>query len=166
MERFVSTEQERQNLVRFIEAHQLPFVCATKKGSKRSLDQNRLQRLWVNECTAQWDGMTAEEVRGFFKLTLGVPIMRSESEVFRQKYDRILKPLGHEQKIELMMEPLDLPVTRIMTTKQHSVFLDHIQRFASERGWVLTQPDDGLGKHIEKAGAEYAARFPARKKAA
>jgi len=58
------------------------------------------------------------------------------------KYDAIIKPLSYEQKIAIMSEPLDMPVTRIMTTKQKTAYLDEIFRHFSEQGVILTIPDD------------------------
>lgn len=142
MDRFVETDGDRELLVNFIRSHALPFLAHIVKGDKRSAEQNRLQRLWCNEISQQWEGHSPEYVRGYCKLTIGVPILREASEVFREKYDRILKPLGYESKIELMMEPIDLPVTRIMTKEQKSAYLDGIQKHFAERGIVLTQPTE------------------------
>jgi hypothetical protein len=140
MDRYVETESDRELLLTFIRQHKLPFTCSCIHGDRRSVEQNRLQRLWCNEISPQW-GHSAEYVRGYCKLTIGVPILRHASEVFREKYDRILKAHSFEQKIELMMEPLDLPVTRMMTTKQKMQYLDEIYQHFTEKGLVLTQPE-------------------------
>lgn len=141
MDRFVETEGDRQLLVAFIKNQALPFVASILKGDRRSTEQNRLQRLWCNEISQQWEGMTPEQVRGYCKLTIGVPLLREASEGFREKYDRILKPLNYEQKWELMQEPLDLPVTRVMTKEQKTEYLNRIHQHFSEQGIVLTQPE-------------------------
>lgn len=140
MDRFVSSEIEREMLLSFLRQHGLPFLASIVKGDKRSAEQNRLQRLWCNEVSQRWEGHSPEQVRGYCKLTIGVPILRDASDVFREKYDRILKPLAYEQKLELMMEPIDLPVTRIMTKEQKTQYLDGIYRHFTEQGIVLTQP--------------------------
>lgn len=128
-------------LHKFINEQPLPFVASVVKGCKRTAEQNRLQRLWCNEIAQQLGDQTPEEIRGYCKLTIGVPILREESEAFREQYDRVLKPLSYEQKMALMMEPLDLPVTRCMTTKQKTRYLDGILQHFSGRGIVLTQPE-------------------------
>ena len=114
------------------------------KGNKRSVEQNRLQRLWCVEISDQLGDRTPEEVRGYCKLAIGVPILRAESETFREQYDRVIKPLPYEQKLAVMMEPLDLPVTRYMTTKQKAQYLDAVFKHFTEQGVVLTQPEGGL----------------------
>ncbi len=141
--RFVENERERERLIEFIADHEMPFTCSITKGHKRSLQQNRLQRLWIKEICAHNDGTTEEEIRGFCKLMFAVPILRAENEAFREKYDQHVKPLQYEQKIALMMEPLDMPVTRLMTTKQKTAYLEAIKAHFPDI--PLTNPDD-LGR--------------------
>ena len=141
--RIVETEQSRDMLLRFIEAQKLPFTASITEGKHRSTLQNKLQRKWVSEIAEQMPGSfeSAEHVRGHCKLHYGVPILREDNEAFRVKYDRILKPLAYEEKIQLMMEPISLPVTSIMNTKQKKRYLDEIWRAFSEQGVILTDPE-------------------------
>ena len=138
----------------------LPSVCSSalqqwreieivvrKKNVKRSLDQNRLGRLWCKEAEAQGDH-TAEEYRGFCKLHFAVPILRWELPEFKEKYDRIVRPLPYEAKLELMQEPLDFPCTRLMTKEQKSRYLDAIYQHFTAQGMRLTDPGlKGINPH-------------------
>jgi hypothetical protein len=142
--RSITTEHEREMLFRLLREQKFPFTVSIAKGKKRSEEQNRLQRLWMKEVSEQLGDMTPEECRGYCKLTIGVPILRAENEAFCQKYDAIVKPLAYEQKLAVMMEPLDLPVTRIMTTAQKTRYLDGIYKHFSEKGIVLTLPPDRM----------------------
>ena len=142
--RFLETDQDRRTLIRFLEAQPLPMVVSVSKGGKRTVKQNRLQRQWLHEIAEQLGDQTPEEVRGYCKLTIGVPILRAEHEDFRERYDAIVRPLPYEQKLALMMEPLDFPVSRLMTTKQATAYLDGIHLHFSERGIALTDPGDLL----------------------
>jgi hypothetical protein len=144
--RFIETDYDRRMLLRFIESQPLPLTVSLTKGGKRSLRQNKLQRLWLNEIAEQLGDQTPEEVRGYCKLTIGVPILRAEHETFRERYDAIVRPLPYEKKLALMMEPLDFPVTRLMTTKQATAYLDGVHRHFSEKGIVLTDPGDLLAR--------------------
>lgn len=139
--RIIETEFDLENYTRFLKSLQRPLTVSVAQGRKRSVEQNRLQRLWINEIAEQLGDQTPEEVRGYCKLRIGVPIMRAENEVFCEKYDRIIKPLPYEAKIEMMMEPLDFPVTRYMTTKQKTAYLDGIHEHFADQGLILTQPD-------------------------
>lgn len=141
-DRIIRDEQDRKLLIRFIEQHKLPFTATLTAGQHRTYEQNKLQRLWMTEISQQLGDITPEEARGYCKLTIGVPILRSENEAFRERYDAIVKPLPYEQKLAIMMEPLDLPVTRIMTTKQKTAYLDGVFRHFSEKGIVLTIPPE------------------------
>lgn len=138
--RTIRTKTDLDLLLRFLRDRKLPFTVEVRAGAKRTTDQNRLQRLWLNEVAEQMGDRTPEEVRGYCKLTMGVPILRAENENFATSYDRIVKPLPYEQKLAIMMEPLDLPVTRIMTTAQKTAYLDAVYRHFTEQGLVLTQP--------------------------
>lgn len=141
MDRLIEDERSRKLLIRYIEEQPFPFVVTLAKGRKRSVEQNKLQRLWMNEISQQLGDQTPEEVRGYCKLTIGVPILRAENAAFCERYDAVVKPLSYEQKLAIMMEPLDMPITRFMTSKQKTQYLDGVFKFFSEKGLVLTQPD-------------------------
>jgi len=133
------TEHDRQQAIKRIQNAELPATLSIKKGAPRSLDQNRLQQMWNMELSEQGD-MTMEEYRAYNKLHFGVPILR-ESDDFRQQYDTTIKPLTYEQKLEIMKTPMDFPVTRLMTVKEHKRFLDDIYTYWTGRGFRLTDPD-------------------------
>jgi len=141
MLRVVETEQGRESLIKLIESTKLPMTVTVIRGRGRSLAQNKLQRLWLKEASEQLDEYTAEQYRGYCKLVFGVPIMRAESEEFCEVYDRLIMPRGYEEKIELMMVPMDLPVTRIMTTRQKKQYLDEMYHHFTALGCLLTDPD-------------------------
>jgi len=137
------TDQDRENFKRYLDMRPMPVTVSVLKGAKRSNKQNKLQRRWGNELAEQGD-MTAEEYRAHNKLHFGVPILRDEDAEFREKYDRIIKPLDYEQKLELMAEPFDFPVTRLMTTVQKKQFLDAVFVHWTGQGFHLTDMDGGL----------------------
>jgi hypothetical protein len=122
-----------------------PYTIDVTKGASRSKAQNKLQRVWCALIASALDnGNTAEDVRGETKLRIGVPIMRIASDTFCEKYDRLIKPLDYDVKLEFMMEPIDLPVTRIMNTTQKNEFLDGMQKMWAERGVTVSYPGDWI----------------------
>lgn len=137
--RVVNSEADREALIRLIQAREPPFTVEIVNGVRRSDEQNRLQFHWVKEAAEQL-GTDVKEERAYCKLHFGVPILRAENELFREKYDRIIRPLPYEQKLDLMGEPIDFPVTRIMTTKQKTKYLDAICRHYAGQGVRLTEP--------------------------
>lgn len=152
--RVIRTRGDIALLTKFLEGRKLPLSVTVQSGKKRSVEQNKLQRLWVNEIAEQLGDRTPEEVRGFCKLTMGVPILRAENDAFREAYDRHIKPLDYETKVACMMEPLDFAVTRLMTVSQKVRYLDAMQRYWSERGLVLTEPDPMFARDVERARAK------------
>jgi len=105
--------------------------------TSRSSMQNRLQHQWMNDLERHGD-MTAGEYRAVSKLCVGVPLLRAESLDFKEKYDRIIRPLDYTAKLELMAEPFDFPVTRLMTVEQMSKYLTQLQQFWNQKGFNLT----------------------------
>ena len=138
--RTIRNEFDLRQLMELLRARKRPFAVTIKAGQIRSIEQNRLQRLWCNEVAEQLGDRTAEEVRGETKLRCGVPILRAEDEGFAESYDAKVKPLPYDTKLALMMEPLDLPITRLMSTDQKTRYLDAMHAHWSAQGVVLTEP--------------------------
>ena len=116
------------------------LITIQENKKNRSIESNKLQRKWMAELQEQGD-MTAEEYRGYCKLHFGVAIAK-ENDDFAEKYDRLLKPRTYEEKLEFMMVPIDLPVTRIFNTNQMYRYLNKIYgNFTAER-YKLTLPED------------------------
>lgn len=141
-QRIVETEYERKMLIKFVESQPLPLTVNVQSVGKRTALQNRLNRQWMLDIEAQLDGWTAEYARGYCKLHFGIPILRNEDEDFCREYDAVIRPLPYEAKLKLMMVPFDFGVTRKMSVKQQTAYLDAIHRHFSEQGVVLTNPDD------------------------
>ncbi|WP_420961125.1 hypothetical protein [Brucella sp. IR073] len=139
--RVIETPWDRQLLFKYIEQQKGPITVTITKGKHRTTDQNRLQRLWVKEIAEQRCEPT-EDVRAYCKLHIGIPILRNENEGFRAEYDAVIRPLPYETKLRMMKVPLDWAVTRLMTTKQLTAYLDEVHRTFSEQGIVLTNPED------------------------
>lgn len=142
--RIVETEYERRQAIRFIEGHKLPMTIGIEAIGKRSARQNRLNRQWMLDIAGQIEGWSAEYTRGYCKLHFGIPILRADDEEFCREYDALVRPLPYEHKLKLMMVPFDFGVTRRMTTKQQTAYLDAVHRHFSEQGVALTDPGDLL----------------------
>ena len=138
--RVIRNRQDLDQLMKYLSNRELPVTVSIAKGAKRSNKQNATLRKWIGELEAQGD-MTREEYRGYCKLRFGVPILRDEHAGFQEQYDRIVKPLPYESKLGLMMEPIDFPVTRLMTTAQEKKMLDQIYVHFTGQGFYLTDPD-------------------------
>lgn len=117
----------------------LPVTVTIAAGAHRTDAQNRLSHKWYAEAAEQFGDRSTEDVRAECKLRHGVPIMRNDSEAFRAQYDALIRPLPYELKLMAMKAPLDYPVTRVMTVRQISQYLDAVFQFLTEQGVTLTQ---------------------------
>lgn len=138
--RTISNDGDLALLIQYLKARKRPFTVDITAGKRRSDRQNKLQRLWLAEAAEQLGDRTPEELRGEAKLMFGVPILREENTAFREAYDAHVKPLPYDQKLALMMEPLDMPVTRLMTTDQKHRYLERMCQHFLEMGIALTEP--------------------------
>ena len=140
--RVIHTPDQALGLGHMLAKLNLPMTVTWVKGKPRSINQNSTQRMWCNEIAEQLGDRTPEEVRGYIKLTAGVPILRAENEEFAAKYDEHVKGLPYETKLAIMMEPLDMPITRLMTTEQKTRFLDAVRMEFTAMGVMLTMPEE------------------------
>lgn len=106
-------------------------------GKSRTLDQNAIAHVWYEQVARELREDDAAGVKCFCKLHFGVPILRDESDVFREKYDRLIKPMRYDEKLELMEW---FPVTSLMTTPQLSKYLEKVQAHYQGRGVWLEFP--------------------------
>ncbi|WP_282027098.1 hypothetical protein [Limimaricola cinnabarinus] len=139
--RVIRSPEDIDKLAHFIAARtKFPMTVTITQGANRGAQQNRLAQRWFTDIARQLGDQTHEDVRAECKLQFGVPILRAENEAFRQRYDAILKPLPYEEKLDAMKQ-FDLPVTRLMTVKQMTAFMDEVSRVWTGRGFRLTDPE-------------------------
>jgi|TARA_R110000850_G_scaffold127431_4_gene246491 hypothetical protein len=138
----IQTVQEKVRLLNEIKHQAIPFQIAIKEGTDRSLGQNRLLHKWNNE-VAKWFGdRDAADVHAENKLHIGVRMLMAENEDFKEQWTRLIKGrFTTEEKLELMSEPTDYPITRIMTTKQMSRFMELVHQKYTSQGLRLTDPE-------------------------
>lgn len=133
---------DREAFVRLVESYKFPCTVNITKGKDRSIEQNKLQHLWLNEIVDQLADDSAEGYRAWCKLHIGVPILRAEDDEFRESYDKHIRPLPYETKLACMAVPLDFPVSRLMSTSQMTRYLDAIYTEFTGRGVKLTDPEE------------------------
>jgi len=152
--RIIDTDRDRDEFIVFLGNLKLPFTVEWVQGRDRTRDQNALQWLWATEAANQLGDRAADELQRDWKLRHGVPILREESVQFRDTYDRMIKPLGYEQKLEAMRI---VDVTSAMTVRQMVRFLDAVQRECLEQGLRLTDPDPAFASFQHRYRAKVAA---------
>jgi hypothetical protein len=110
-----------------------------KTGKDRSLDQNSILHAWINQIATELREQTAAQIKAECKLTIGVPILRAEDEEFREFYDRAIRPMTYEQKLDAMSF---IPITSLMTVNQLSQFLTGMQKAYEGRVVLEFPPED------------------------
>lgn len=164
MKIIIEKESDRARAMYLLEeAPLLPLRVVTIEDytEDRSAAQNRLSFLWYNAAADQLKDESASDKRAYCKLHFGVGILKDgtgkNSEKFRDVYDRVIRPLTYEQKMELMKAPIDLPVTSLMGVGQFSQYLDAVQAYFSRIGVELPMPEDlyalAMGQKKERKAA-------------
>lgn len=110
---------------------------SVKAGTTRSLPQNDIQFVWYGQMAMEDRQEDEQGHRRYCKLHHGVPILRSADEEWRQAYDRIIKPLAYELKLEAMDH---WPVTSQMTKRQMTAYLEAVQKDYARKGIALEFP--------------------------
>lgn len=123
----------------------LPITVTWTQGADRSKEQNALAFKWYKEIADQLGDRDASDVRAHCKLYIGVRMLVTENETFREKWHRLMKDrFSVEEKLEFMTEPHDYPVTRIMSVKQMTRYLEQMIETYSAMGVQLTIPEGNL----------------------
>jgi hypothetical protein len=129
-----------EKLARFVAARRLPVTVTITAGASRSGLQNRLSHRWYQDVARQLGDRTADEARAECKLAFGVPLLRAENEAFRLAWDRSTGHLTYAEKLDAV-QAFDLPVTRLMTVKQMTAYMDALVRHWTPLGVRLTDPE-------------------------
>lgn len=109
-----------------------------KTGKDRSLPQNSITHAWYAQIARELREDSELGWKCYCKLHHGVPILRLADDEFRATYDRVIKPLSYENKLEAMKV---WPVTSLMTKAQLSEYADSVQRDFHKRGVMLAFPE-------------------------
>ncbi len=139
--RVIATGADRDDFVTLLKSYKLPCTVNLTKGKNRSVEQNRLQWLWMSEAAEQLGEYTADEYQAICKLELGVPILRGEDDDFRELYDELIKPLPYEAKLKMMGHKFNFGVTSKMKTGQKKRYLDDVYVYFTGLGVRLTDPE-------------------------
>ena len=142
LSRIIKTPDDLDSLTALLSNKAMPFTVAIRDGLHRTNNQNRLQHMWFKEAAEQLNDQTAEDYRGYCKAHFGLPILIHENAEFAAAYETDIRPLSYELKLRLIKAPFDFGVTRLMTTKQKTAYLDAVHNFLTGRGVILTNPEE------------------------
>lgn len=130
----VSCQDELEGTIAKIEAafqeFQTIFVTIFD-GRKRSDLQNSLQHAMYREIGKQLYGGDSELAKRECKLTIGVPLLRESSEEFKSVYDKNLKRLDYEAKLQVVGM---IKVSSILSVADAHKFIDSIYNNYAMKG--------------------------------
>lgn len=135
--RTITTPHQRDQWAAYLAALPLPLTVTVVQGKKRSDAQNRTIHMWFHQLSGEF-GDEIGEVKGFCKAKFGLPIMKRDCPAWVEKYSPMYGPLDYQTKIALFEI---LPMTRLMKVAQLSEFMDAMQRYYSQMGISLIDPD-------------------------
>ena len=116
------------------------FIRLIIRERIRSLNQNDQAHLWYTQVSLELREDTPLGVKCISKLNVGVPIMRATDAEFRAFYDKCLKPLSYEDKLDAMKY---FPVSSIMPVDAASQYLEDLRTFWGKRGVTLEFKNKG-----------------------
>ncbi|WP_028955893.1 hypothetical protein [Sulfitobacter sp. 20_GPM-1509m] len=144
--RVISTPEQQADVCAILgNIEKLPITVTWVQGKDRTGQQNALAFKWYKEIAEQLGDREPHEVRADCKLHIGVKMMVTEDETFREAWHRLmLTQFTMEQKLQFMVEPLEMPITRLMSTRQMTRYLEAIIARYAPMGVHLTIPEDKL----------------------
>lgn len=138
--RSVTDEPQLEQLIALIKARAQPFTVSIADGAARSLNQNALLHKWFGEIAQQLGDRTAMSVKGECHVNYGVPI-RSRDPIWMRVWSKLFAPLSYEQQCFLFERGI-LAMTREMTVKELTEYMDAMALHYRAQGVVLTEPAD------------------------
>lgn len=140
--RIICSHDEVDGLARLLKARALPVTIHITAGEDRTGQQNALAFRWFAEVADQLGDRAAADVRAHCKLHHGVGMLHVENDDFRAQWDRLIRDrFTYEEKLALMLPPHDYPVSRLMTVKQMSRWMDAVHAEFAGMGVRLTDPE-------------------------
>ena len=113
------------------------WVFEAKKYKKdRSLAQNRLSFKWYSEL-GKHSGNGSKHERNYCKFTYGCEILARDDEQFAAFFENLINSYDYEACVDAMDF---IQVTSLFNVKQFTEYLECIERYAGENGWILTHP--------------------------
>jgi len=106
------------------------FQVTVNDGKKRSIEQNFVSHGWYAKVSKEEGEYTPEQIKCLCKYHFALPILRAEDPVYNEWCCNVIDQLSYENRVEAMKYT---PATSLMTTKQLSSYMEHIQRHYAGR---------------------------------
>jgi hypothetical protein len=138
--RSVTAASDLERLIALLKSRAQPFTVSIADGASRSLNQNALLHKWYGEVAQQLGDVSAMAVKGRCHVAYGVPIRRRDP-VWSRIWESLFAKLTYEQQCFLFERGV-LAMTREMTVKELTEYMDAMSVDYRAQGVVLTEPTD------------------------
>lgn len=138
--RTVTNPTQLERLIALLKSRAQPFTVSVADGASRTLNQNALIHKWYGEIAQQLGDVSAMAVKGRCHVAYGVPIRRRDP-VWARIWESLFAKLTYEQQCFLFERGV-LAMTREMTVKELTEYMDAMAVDYRAQGVVLTEPND------------------------
>lgn len=138
--RSITNPHQLERLTALLKSRAQPFTVSIADGAARSLNQNALLHKWYGQIAEQLGDISAMAIKGQCHVAYGVPI-RSRDPVWRRIWESLFAKLTYQQQCFLFERGV-LAMTREMTVKELTEYMDAMAREYRAQGVVLTEPTD------------------------
>lgn len=135
--RILRNRRDLQQWVNFLTGQAFPMTASYVSGAKRTNPQNATAAMWYAQIGAE-TGETPAQVKARCKLTHGRLIMQKDRPDWVTEWEPLYAPIPHHMRLKLFEA---LPLTRLLTTRQMSEYLDAVKREHEEMGIELVDPE-------------------------
>lgn len=126
----VKNEESLNFLIEALKKQKKPFLVELLPAH-RTIPQNRLFYLMYDIIGKRLYGDDGHHARNECKLTIGVPILRRDSEKFSATYDKLIKPAEYADKLAMMEY---ISISSIFNKAQGTEYIKKIFDTYAEKG--------------------------------
>jgi hypothetical protein len=127
-------------LAAMLRGRKLPITVSWSQGAPRTDVQNALAFRWYQDIARQLGDETPGEVRAECKVRFAAPILCEDNDAFCASWVTLRRRFAHHEILKFV-EATELPMTRLMTVRQMTAYMDAVQREYSAQGVRLTDPE-------------------------
>tara|TARA_Y100000004_G_C8895658_1_gene404032 strand:- start:645 stop:1121 length:477 start_codon:yes stop_codon:yes gene_type:complete len=124
-------------------------VVHVADARRRSDLQNRLQHLMYREIARQLYGKDEEHAKNECKLTIGVPLLRETSPEFKEVYDKNIRPLSYEAKLQVVSV---INVSSLLSVGAAHQYIERIYDDYAQKGVNWTKFITGCKRELDDHG--------------
>ena len=133
-------ERQRKGLAAAVDGFKRKLAAEKAEAERKARAEAEAKMRAAREAEERANAADLEAQRAAAKVTFGVPILCAENDAFRAGWQATFAAFDYEA-VRKHVAALDVPVTRLMTLKQMTAFMEAFSRFWRGHGFYLTDPE-------------------------